>query len=75
MLGVTEMVRHLLLQHRGGDRQHRGGERLQPPVRAGDVLIVSPGGLDQFRDRGPLTRLWESIGYDEINWTYTATGR
>ncbi|SDE01629.1 GH39 family glycosyl hydrolase [Auraticoccus monumenti] len=26
-------------------------------------------------DRGPLARIWESIGYDEINWTYTATGR
>ncbi len=24
---------------------------------------------------GPITRMWESIGYDEINWTYTATGR
>ncbi|SDS30657.1 GH39 family glycosyl hydrolase [Actinopolymorpha singaporensis] len=24
---------------------------------------------------GPLTRVWESIGYDEINWTYTPTGR
>ncbi|ACQ79795.1 glycoside hydrolase family 39 [Beutenbergia cavernae DSM 12333] len=26
-------------------------------------------------DAGPLTRLWESVGYDEINWTYTPTGR
>jgi xylan 1,4-beta-xylosidase len=27
------------------------------------------------RDRGPLSRIWESFGYDEINWTYTPTGR
>lgn len=25
-------------------------------------------------DRGTLTRVWESIGYDEFNWTYTPTG-
>jgi xylan 1,4-beta-xylosidase len=24
---------------------------------------------------GPLPRLWASVGYDEINWTYTPTGR
>ena len=24
---------------------------------------------------GPLTRVWESFGYDEINWTYTPTGK
>ena len=24
---------------------------------------------------GSLRRIWESIGYDEINWTYTPTGR
>jgi xylan 1,4-beta-xylosidase len=27
------------------------------------------------RDRGPLRRIWESFGYDEINWTYTPTGK
>jgi xylan 1,4-beta-xylosidase len=26
-------------------------------------------------DRGPLRRIWESFGYDEINWTYTPTGK
>jgi xylan 1,4-beta-xylosidase len=26
-------------------------------------------------DRGPLKRIWESFGYDEINWTYTPTGK
>ncbi|NAZ86837.1 GH39 family glycosyl hydrolase [Kineococcus indalonis] len=31
--------------------------------------------VDAASDRGPLTRIWESIGYDEINWTYTPTGR
>ena len=24
---------------------------------------------------GPLRRIWASIGYDEINWTYTGRGR
>lgn len=24
---------------------------------------------------GPLARPWQSIGYDEINWTYTRTGK
>ena len=23
---------------------------------------------------GPLDPIWRSIGYDEINWTYTPTG-
>jgi xylan 1,4-beta-xylosidase len=27
------------------------------------------------RDHGPLSRIWESFGYDEINWTYTPTGK
>jgi len=31
--------------------------------------------VDASADRGPLTRIWESIGYDEINWTYTPTGK
>jgi len=31
--------------------------------------------VDAAADRGPLTRIWESIGYDEINWTYTPTGK
>ncbi|WP_432502778.1 GH39 family glycosyl hydrolase [Kineococcus arenarius] len=31
--------------------------------------------VDASSDRGPLTRIWESIGYDEINWTYTPTGK
>jgi xylan 1,4-beta-xylosidase len=25
--------------------------------------------------RGPLRRIWASIGYDEINWTYTNRGK
>jgi xylan 1,4-beta-xylosidase len=25
--------------------------------------------------QGPLRRIWASIGYDEINWTYTARGK
>ncbi|UFU06569.1 GH39 family glycosyl hydrolase [Ruania halotolerans] len=31
--------------------------------------------VDAGADAGPITRIWESIGYDEFNWTYTATGR
>ena len=33
------------------------------------VDVDAPAGL------GPLTRVWESFGYDEINWTYTPTGK
>ncbi|WP_432542396.1 GH39 family glycosyl hydrolase [Kineococcus sp. SYSU DK002] len=40
-----------------------------PHVESASVVV------DAASDRGPLTRLWESIGYDEINWTYTPTGR
>ncbi|MEW1956897.1 glycoside hydrolase [Kineococcus sp. NPDC059986] len=40
-----------------------------PHVESATVVV------DAGSDRGPLTRLWESIGYDEINWTYTPTGR
>lgn len=40
-----------------------------PHVRTARVQV------DAGTDLGPLTRIWESIGYDEINWTYTATGR
>ncbi len=31
--------------------------------------------VDASGDRGPLKRIWESFGYDEINWTYTSTGK
>src|SRR4051794_31130874 len=31
--------------------------------------------VDASAVEGPLTRVWESIGYDEINWTYTPTGK
>ena len=31
--------------------------------------------MDASCDRGPLQRIWESFGYDEINWTYTPTGK
>nr|WP_294692426.1 glycoside hydrolase [uncultured Friedmanniella sp.] len=27
------------------------------------------------REVGPLRRIWQSFGYDEINWTYTPTGK
>jgi xylan 1,4-beta-xylosidase len=40
-----------------------------PHVRTAHVRV------DVGADRGPLTRMWESVGFDEINWTYTATGR
>lgn len=31
--------------------------------------------VDAGADIGELTPLWRSIGYDEINWTYTPTGK
>lgn len=31
--------------------------------------------VDASRSRGPLKRIWRSIGYDELNWTYTQTGK
>jgi xylan 1,4-beta-xylosidase len=31
--------------------------------------------VDAASDQGALRRIWESIGYDEINWTYTPTGK
>ncbi len=40
-----------------------------PHVRQATVRV------DAGADRGDLARIWESIGYDEINWTYTLTGR
>ncbi|WP_432546122.1 GH39 family glycosyl hydrolase [Kineococcus sp. SYSU DK004] len=40
-----------------------------PHVESATVVV------DASSDRGPLTRIWESIGYDEINWTYTPTGK
>ncbi|GAB2988929.1 GH39 family glycosyl hydrolase [Actinotalea caeni] len=40
-----------------------------PHVRTARVQVDAAG------DRGPLARIWESVGFDEINWTYTPTGR
>jgi len=40
-----------------------------PHVREATVRV------DAKAVRGPLRRIWESIGYDEINWTYTPTGK
>ena len=31
--------------------------------------------VDFGRVVGPLKPIWRSIGYDEINWTYTRRGR
>jgi xylan 1,4-beta-xylosidase len=31
--------------------------------------------VDCARWQGPLRRIWSSIGYDEINWTYTGRGK
>ena len=40
-----------------------------PHVRTAEVVV------DADRAAGELRRIWESIGYDEINWTYTPTGK
>lgn len=42
--------------------------------------MTGPGGpvevtVEADAVEGELTRLWTSIGYDEINWTYTPRGR
>ncbi|GAA1568711.1 beta-xylosidase [Kribbella karoonensis] len=31
--------------------------------------------VDAAHVQGPLTRVWESFGYDEFNWTYMPTGK
>lgn len=38
-------------------------------VRAATVVV------DAGDDAGPLDRVWHSIGYDEMNWSATPTGR
>lgn len=38
-------------------------------VREAEVVV------DAAADHGPIDRLWASIGYDEINWTYTPRGK
>ena len=48
---VAEVLGQLLLQ-RG--LQDGRGDRLEQPVRAGQVLTAGPGGLDQLPDRGLL---------------------
>jgi xylan 1,4-beta-xylosidase len=40
-----------------------------PHVRTARVTV------DAGADRGELDRPWASLGYDEINWTYTPQGR
>ena len=42
-----------------------------------DVPLVASATIrvDAAADRGTLERIWESIGFDEINWTYTPTGK
>jgi Glycosyl hydrolases family 39 len=45
-------------------------------VRSGRDGIHERAGPNGLRDRrGPLRRIWASIGYDEINWTYTGRGK
>lgn len=31
--------------------------------------------VDTAQSRGTLKRIWRSIGYDELNWTYTPLGK
>ncbi len=31
--------------------------------------------VDTSRELGPIRRIWRSLGYDELNWTYTQIGR
>lgn len=49
--------------------QHGGGDRLQQPVRAGEILTAGPGGLDELSDRvlpglAARDRLLASLGIE-----------
>jgi xylan 1,4-beta-xylosidase len=47
-----------------------GPSRAVPGPARPVQVVVEAGAVE-----GELTRLWASIGYDEINWTYTPRGR
>lgn len=40
-----------------------------------DTVAAVRIAVDAARPLGPLPHIWRSIGYDEINWTYTPTGK
>ena len=46
-----------------------------PSDPAAPKVVRAAVEIDAGQSRGGLTRVWESIGYDEINWTYTPTGK
>ena len=41
----------------------------------GDGMQPVTISVDAAGSVGPLERIWRSIGYDELNWTYTRTGK
>lgn len=47
----------------------RAGKTSEPQVRNATVVV------DCGADKGRLDRIWTSLGYDEINWTYTPAGK
>jgi len=51
VLLMAQVLGHPLLQRR---LQHRGGDRLEQPVRAGQVLTAGTSRLDQLPHRRPL---------------------
>ena len=49
--------------------------RSAPSDPSAPHVSVATVTVDAATDRGALNRIWESFGYDEINWTYTPTGK
>lgn len=68
-MSTTAQPTHVNLTSSRAFPPHAPSDPSAPHVTAARVEI------DAARDAGSLTRLWESVGFDEINWTYTPTGR
>lgn len=65
----TEQMNPGLADDRQGYPRSAPSDPNAPHVRQAVVTV------DAAHDRGALARIWESFGYDEINWTYTPTGK
>jgi xylan 1,4-beta-xylosidase len=68
-VSTTAQPAHVNLTSSQSFPPHAPSDPTAPHVTAAQVEIAAD------REAGPLARLWESVGYDEINWTYTPTGR
>ncbi|MFC7375603.1 glycoside hydrolase [Brachybacterium sp. GCM10030268] len=68
-MSTTAQNTHVNLTSSRAFPPHAPSDPTAPHVTSAQVEI------DAGQEIGILTRLWESVGYDEINWTYTPTGR